>query len=672
MREDEPLPSGVCHSCVVTLIACEKLVEKCSSIEKRLRAHFNCPAEKEAKNADAYHVEEPSISLPKPEKSIQIGPQSPQPSTKAADTPSRGDDEASVSNIKPAPSTRSSARVSAKNKLAESANKIAGIKLKSASNSPSGREEIPATKKPSVVASPESEDSPPVLEAEPPQSHVSTSNQEPSAQPPVLVPQPGKPVPELVPIPADEASNASKQRFGNTYRARMKPGQWEKIERGLEAIHGELQQDDQEEGLSDVKPFGGNITEEFHIVDLDMNVEEVPQGVPVGKSASSVTSEFHVEIPEEMPEEDTAVQQSSPKSVIDSILVDWSGDEDDVVLPQKASVASSGRKIVSGGSIKDNMNGSSLIKQVSSSSKTPCLFGDDDEGDGTSRTKLKTALPTAAPTSVIVKQESFWPEPAPGTSTTSSEKPPSDVPWKCFVCGKRGKSLSKFLEHKKLHLNDRKLVSCPKCSESFSNMGLLKAHMKAHHGDDDEDDVVELQPRQTRRKTARQEKVVDVDLAPATDGLYHCSLCLSAFTTIESLCQHKLTHSKAESPDVHKCTTCRKTFSQQKELQQHMVTHHQPTSQNLALFQCAKCDMKMSNQKEFIEHIESHSSGQQNFTCDLCNKVFDTKHKLRSHRSTVHKSTAYACHLCDKVCQKRFVDYILNLIRKHLLISKLE
>lgn len=654
MRQEEPLPSGVCHSCVVTLIACEKLVEKCTSIDKRLRSHYNCPEEKLIKE-NSLPVKESTPEIPpktpvesaKPERSSKSDlSQSSQTSTKSADSPASKKDEApsTTHSSKVNNATRSSSRVSAK-KQSESSPKPA-VKPTETETKAQEVNEPPVVTKANVTSNPETEDAPPVLEAEPPQSHVPSTNQEPAAQPPVLVPQPGKPLPELVPIPADDSGNM--KRFGNTYRARMKPGQWEKIERGLEAIHGESHDEDEEN--SEMKQ---SQTEEFHIVDLDMNVEETsatPQ-----KDANS-QPEFHVEIPSEAVEEETTAQQSSPKSVIDSILVDWSGDEDDVADQPVQNVSS----VVTRQQGKDRLNGSRQ-KQTERVSKAPCLFGEDEEGD-TSTIKLKPEpAPSPAPVSdsVVIKQESFWPEPAPGTSTTSStEKPSSDVPWKCFVCGKRGKSLPKFLEHKKLHLNDRKLVSCPKCSESFSNMALLKSHMKSSHGDDDEDDVVaEQQQRQMRRRPNKQQgQIVDVDLAPATDGLYHCSLCQSAFPNIESLCQHKLTHQKSEEPEIrldkYKCTYCRKTFYEYKEFQTHLATHQ--TGQNLGMFQCGKCDMKMVNQKEFIEHIESHNS-EDSFQCDHCDKVFDTKHKLRSHRSTVHKSTAYACHLCDKVCQKRYV-----------------
>ncbi|XP_034232854.1 uncharacterized protein LOC117640458 [Thrips palmi] len=677
MRQEEPLPSGVCHSCVVTLIACEKLVEKCTSIDKRLRSHYNCHEEKPVKeNIQPVKEIQPetlpksSVELSKAEKSVKSDVA---PTSKSAELSSSKKDEApsTTHSSKVNNATRSSSRVSAKKQLESSQKPI--VNPPEPETKTTTAQEVskpPVVSKANVASSPETEDAPPVLEAEPPQSHLPPTNQEPAAQPPVLVPQPGKPLPELVPIPADDSG--SMKRFGNTYRARMKPGQWEKIERGLEAIHGESHDEDEEN--TETK---SSQAEEFHIVDLDMNVEEVQETPATPQKNASSQPEFHVEIPSEAIEEETTAQQSSPKSVIDSILVDWSGDEDDVVpekSAQNASAVSSGQRAVSAGKDKDSVNGSSRQKPIQRVSKAPCLFGEDEEGDAASTIKLKpepapspAPAPTPVPDTVVIKQESFWPEPAPGTSTTStSEKPSSDVPWKCFVCGKRGKSLPKFLEHKKLHLNDRKLVSCPKCSESFSNMALLKSHMKSSHGDDEEDDVVaEQQQRQTRRRSNKQQShIVDVDLAPATDGLYHCSLCQSAFTNIESLCQHKLTHQKGVEPEVrsdkYKCTYCRKTFYEHKEFQTHLASHQ--TGPNLGMFQCGKCDMKMVNQKEFIEHIESHNS-EDSFQCDHCDKVFDTKHKLRSHRSTVHKSTAYACHLCDKVCQKRIT--LIEHLRKH-------
>ncbi|KAK3907622.1 Zinc finger protein 226 [Frankliniella fusca] len=684
IRAEEPLPSGVCHPCVVTLMACEKLVEKCSSIDKRLRVHFKCPTEIVQKDKTT-QLEAPSSQTP--EKAVKgaatamvnVDEKSKDTALKSSELPEKSKDltsdpsdvtpssvlapdleetslkstegsvtpaEKSTPSQKHGQPTRSSSRVSAKDKQFK--------KGKKSSNEPSkpttrSNKETGIAGKSNAARNTETEDSPPILEAEPPQS-VEAANQEPLSQPPILIPQPAKPLPGLVPIPAEDPSA---KRFGNTYRARMKPGQWEKIERGLEAIHGEAPEDEQEEGSCDVKPLTGAQAEEFHIVDLDMNMEEVQPGSAPGAGKSSVES-IHVEIPPESAEEETAAQQASPKSVVDSILVDWSGDEEEVVAPApKGTAVSQARRVNAAGSGKDNVNG--RVQRIEAL-PAPCLFADDEGVENLPQVKSK-------PTTVTIKEESFWPEPAPGTSTSStSEVPSSDVPWKCFVCGKRGKSLPKFLEHKKLHLNDRKLVSCPKCSESFSNAGLLKNHMKALHGDDDEDDVVEQQPRvSSRRRGKQQDTVVDADFSPASDGLYHCSLCQSAFTSIESLCQHKVTHQKTEI-DVFKCNVCGKVFNRYNEYQHHLATH-QTGAQNINMFQCGKCDMKMANQKEFIDHINSHSTEQTSFTCDQCEKIFDTKHKLRSHRSTAHKSTAYACHLCDKVCQKRIT--LIEHLRKH-------
>ncbi|KAJ1523640.1 hypothetical protein ONE63_001483 [Megalurothrips usitatus] len=414
IREEEPLPTGVCHSCVVTLMACEKLVEKCLNIDNLLRVHYECPVDKPSEEKKEDQPQLPSSEQnqnpdPTPEKSVKaVAPASPQPVVKPSDT--------SVSTLeeKPAPKaghvTRSSSRVSAKSKQVESS-KAAEVPSKAANKVAS--QELAKTGKANLV---DTEDSPPVLEAEPPQSHVPASNQEPSAQPPVLVPQPGKS--GSAAASAASGEDPSAKRFGNTYHVRMKPTQWEKIERGLEAIHGESQDDAPEAAPSDPKRYGTITTEEFHIVDLDMNVEEVPPEEPLltGKSeATSAMQEFHIEIPADTPEEETSVQQSSPKSVIDSILVDWSGDEDEATPVQKAYACHLCDKVC--------QKRIALIEHL--------------------------------------------------------RKHTGDNPFACPVCNKRFNRLANYKAHMVIHENARR-YECPYCGKRFNRQSIQQRHIKTH------------------------------------------------------------------------------------------------------------------------------------------------------------------------------------------------
>ena len=59
------------------------------------------------------------------------------------------------------------------------------------------------------------------------------------------------------------------------------------------------------------------------------------------------------------------------------------------------------------------------------------------------------------------------------------------------------------------------------------------------------------------------------------------------------------------------------------------------------VWQCNECYRTSKQKANIMEHIEAahvHSSG---FNCDICYKVFKTKHSLRTHKNKKHKECRY-------------------------------
>lgn len=230
------------------------------------------------------------------------------------------------------------------------------------------------------------------------------------------------------------------------------------------------------------------------------------------------------------------------------------------------------------------------------------------------------------PFSCKLCNRSFWTRPL--LCQHYGEEHPDDV-YTCFYCKKTYSSKKSLWRHcKKWHQNEKK----EKRSSENHPGSVFSATRESEEGNNSADS--------------------DSDCAP----YFPCHVCGKTFPTSESLEDHQLCH-LGEKP--HECAECGKCFFQASQLQQHQRMHksefqcqlcsrgfvslfalrkHKHSHGKSRPYRCSKCYLSFTGPLQLAEHMSSHQD--ENFPCDICNRVFSSKTSRAEHRKSHSKSRA--------------------------------
>nr|XP_034838128.1 zinc finger protein 816-like [Maniola hyperantus] len=185
--------------------------------------------------------------------------------------------------------------------------------------------------------------------------------------------------------------------------------------------------------------------------------------------------------------------------------------------------------------------------------------------------------------------------------------------------------------------------TCCFCTDQYTNPAELKKHTLMTHDNSDE-------RRDFMKKQCTFDYLLKLDIT-----LLKCKECDENIDTLEGLFDHlQNEHKKLIYTDVKnqmipfkfgdeelKCVVCALVFSKFKVLLEHMHTHYKN-------YVCDVCDYGCINRKVMKYHKLSHKTG--SFGCSNCSKVFETRERLRSHMSAVHKymNMPNKCGICNE------------------------
>ena len=177
------------------------------------------------------------------------------------------------------------------------------------------------------------------------------------------------------------------------------------------------------------------------------------------------------------------------------------------------------------------------------------------------------------------------------------------APITCQQCGKVLKSMMSLEQHLLFHTGERP-YGCDVCGESFRSQPALSMHRRTHNPDP-----------------------------------FKCRECSAEFLDPASYKVHMNDHAGVKP---HLCSVCGDAFAQRYQLKQHMVRHGRKQ------FVCEHCGSAFYTSFQHKVHVMRHL-GIKPFTCELCDKSFVRKGKLKQHHISVHLRTKpYKCNLCDK------------------------
>ena len=222
-----------------------------------------------------------------------------------------------------------------------------------------------------------------------------------------------------------------------------------------------------------------------------------------------------------------------------------------------------------------------------------------------------------------------------------------------------------------------KLNQCDICTKKFKTVTHLKRHiMRVHEG------IKKFQCDSCGKKFVEKKDLTKHVLCVHENiRNFLCDKCDRHFATNDQLKRHfKFVH---EGLRPHSCehAGCNKSFARPKELKYHIMAVHEQVR-----LKCDECEKKFSNPNSLQVHINTCHKGQRaicqycskevsylkghiaqhheqekKFSCNKCEKSFQSKYLLRRHSEVVHEGLKN--YKCDK-CSKTFSD--AGNMRKHI------
>ncbi|XP_055845291.1 gastrula zinc finger protein XlCGF8.2DB-like [Episyrphus balteatus] len=202
------------------------------------------------------------------------------------------------------------------------------------------------------------------------------------------------------------------------------------------------------------------------------------------------------------------------------------------------------------------------------------------------------------------------------------------------ICDQTFESQFEHEEHLPIHTNDL-TFQCVDCPKAFQTEEMLFFHSAIHSRRDDNFECNHCD--QIFVKKRYLESHLKYHLGT---NLFPCKECGKSSRTARQLKIHMLTHT---SKREHICEVCGKSY----RLRHHLIVHQKQKHENKRDFKCNKCD-RAFNTKSFLNtHKLSHSK-ERKHVCSTCGTGFVWKKNFVQHVKLHSDTKDYECELCGK------------------------
>ncbi|XP_039434974.1 zinc finger protein 234-like isoform X5 [Culex pipiens pallens] len=212
------------------------------------------------------------------------------------------------------------------------------------------------------------------------------------------------------------------------------------------------------------------------------------------------------------------------------------------------------------------------------------------------------------------------------------------LPYTCEECDKpiSIKSVRDLNQHLEMHKDTTNgSVKCTWCPLRFHSLKGCTFHERTHVNEGSS----ALEELERRANILSKKKNVKIIVVEGTLR-YACDHCDKSYTLLDSLRDHKTTHTDSDKPKkLHVCTICNEVFAFAGGLFTHKLVHS-----DLLPYKCEYCDKAFKAAIRLIEHrlkrLQKHKKNHTKVRrkpaklhcCDMCPKKFSWLGNFRSHQ----------------------------------------
>ncbi|KPJ14222.1 Gastrula zinc finger protein XlCGF26.1 [Papilio machaon] len=219
----------------------------------------------------------------------------------------------------------------------------------------------------------------------------------------------------------------------------------------------------------------------------------------------------------------------------------------------------------------------------------------------------------------------------------------------------------KICEHRNIMLKlDLTRIDCRLCATKINTLDDFKMHITNVHNKiyyfDKKDAVLPFLLTKDESKCALCDETFPYFHALNKHMNEHynnfvCETCGLGFVDKGRLAMHQQRHEVGNFP----CDTCGKVFKAENNRELHIDRVHKKRARVF----CPKCDIRLMTHQQKLKHlVEVHGEEPLSFPCNLCDKVYESRRSLTTHRRKDHlRDYRYECNFCG---HKFFTRFALN------------
>ncbi|CAF4890188.1 unnamed protein product [Pieris macdunnoughi] len=196
----------------------------------------------------------------------------------------------------------------------------------------------------------------------------------------------------------------------------------------------------------------------------------------------------------------------------------------------------------------------------------------------------------------------------------------------CLTCGATFYTFGTLLHHTNKDHKGTSATLCEICGQNFKDANLLRLHVKAIHDNSSllcQECGEKFESRYKLKNHQKYQHELD-------KKRYKCLVCDETFRSHYKRSRHMVEEHK--NREVIKCLHCPKTFV----FRSMMMTHLRDAHLKVRNHVCSVCGWKAFTSHRLKNHMYKHS-GEKNFRCDGCDKMFTTRKIMKAHFSRMHK-----------------------------------